>query len=161
MSEKYRVVIFGWPLPSWCSIVYQVVLEAVDPSSVVILPNGTYLQLFYKDDRLQVTETSIRTRGAANFFRAKKVFDTDDDFPIFQDNWEFLIKLLNAAAAVNALFVVYLTPEEYKRLAANDEAEFMILKYQMSKRAADLVILYKDYDEEKPAVLLCRTGQCQ
>jgi hypothetical protein len=156
---------FGWPLPAWCGKVYRVDPKAVRVGSIVSLPDGIELQLTLEDDYLVVTGTSSRNRSQAATFQAEFVFDTDDSTRIFEDNWNILLDLINAAAAVNSLFTVYLTPEEYQRLAANNESEFERLKENMSRRAASLVVLHEaDFGDQegggRPSVSLYRTGRC-
>lgn len=148
---------FEWP--TWMGKVYKVGTEAVNISSVVVLPGGTELQMYEEKGYIRVVKTSTRNRSAAKRFAAELIFDTvDGSNPAFKGDWEPFIGLINAAAAVNTLFSVSLTPEEYERLHANDEIEFNKLKKKLSLRAASLLYLV-DFDGDL-SVELYRTGRC-
>jgi hypothetical protein len=154
-------VYFGWPLPPWRGKVYEVDPEAVSLGSITVLPDGNELQLWERDGVLEINPTSSRNRGNARKYKATSVFDTDDDGPTYEGDWEHLLCLINAAAAVNALFVVFLPNEEYYRLVAENEREFENLKKKMSPRASSLVRLEPEYyGAPTPNVWLLRTGSC-
>ncbi|MDP1710704.1 MAG: hypothetical protein Q8L46_02085 [candidate division WWE3 bacterium] len=80
----------------------------------------------------------------------------------FRGSWRPFLELFNAAAAVNALFVVILTPEEYARLAGGGLER---LKKRLSRRAASFLRLY-GVDEVwpctdgRPTLELLRTSRC-
>lgn len=166
MSERNGKVYFGFPYPPWCNVVYEVDPEAVGVGSVVTLPGDAYtaLQLLIDEGgRLIVSDVSTLWSGESRHavYEAVLVLDTNAEGPTFSGEWETILWQLNAAAATNCLFVVYLPQGEYQRLAADDGAEFEALKTRMSPRAASLVQLEPDYyDEPTPVVWLLRTGSC-
>jgi len=161
MSVWNGKVYFIWPSRG---TIYEVDETAVGVSNIVVLPDGTELGLTWdKKNRLDVVRVSSRSRNAALNYQATKVFDFDKASDVFEGDWGLLLWKINAAANVNTLFHVYLTPEEYQRLTVDDMKGFEELKSRISPRAASLVHLYeKDYmsDDKRPVLHLYRMGMC-
>jgi hypothetical protein len=151
---------FGWPYPPWRGVVYEVDSSLVgDPSVMLVLPDGTKLQ-WQKDSEGYFDVVSATKRGAGiRQVKAERVFDTNKEGPTFAGDWRPFIRSINAAAAVNALFSVRVSKEEYNRLLANNRSAFEALKQDLSPRAASLLHLV-DWDEEEFRVDLYRTGRC-
>lgn len=147
---------FEWP--RWRGVVYSVDERAAKVGSVVFLPDETQL-LLPRDPGGYIEVVENTTHLVAERFNVERIFDTNEESSCsFGGDWEPLIRLINAAAAVNTLFGVTLTAEEYRHLFANQEAEFEALKQKFSPRAASLLYLVEfdgDYSVE-----LYRTGRC-
>lgn len=149
---------FSWP--GWCDTVYEVSLNAFDPASITVLPDGTELMLVLKDDWIEVEKTSSQDRPKATLIQAKKMFDARNDPPRqFTGDWEEHLRWLNIAAATNVVLFVQVPLEEYERLRANDEKELEALKGRLSERAASLLYLF-DFGEGEKFVQMCHTGSC-
>ena len=147
---------FEWP--AWMGTVYAVDPIAIGFMSVVVLPDGVELQLI-KDIDGFVEVLPASTRNLAKNYEAERIFNSRGEAnPTFAGDWEPLIKLINAAAAVNNLFGVKLDSKEFERLSANGEAEFEVLKQKLSPRAASLINLV-DFDGDL-SLELYRTGMC-
>ncbi|MBU0534828.1 hypothetical protein KKC62_01455 [Patescibacteria group bacterium] len=104
----------------------------------------------------EVEENAASKEGALT---ARVVISADDTFQReFKGNWKPLIELINIAAAVNTLFTIILTNEEFHRLKKGGLAK---MEKKFSKRAFSLLYLYDSYVEEgKPSLELFRTGRC-
>jgi len=161
MMEVY----FDWPPRG---NVYEVPEDAVSLGRIVRLPDGTELQLLRNEEGyLEVRETSSRNRNAAQIHEAVYIFDPasrETEMTVNGDgNWDAAVRLLNAAAAVNTLATIYLSPTEYAWQSADDMAT---LKAKLSPRAQCLIVLHEshyldfEYNPGRPAIELLRTGRC-
>ncbi len=145
-------------------------------ATVVELSDGTKLCIFYGigDDGEPLflvvrpaSEAELLLLGG-QIVKAKKIFGLDDSPPTFTGLWMEMVTLsesINAAAAVNELFVVLLTPETYEEL--QDDDKFAIFTQGLTEWAKSLVQLREesciDFDHPgQPAIDLYRIcGRCQ
>lgn len=151
--------------------VYEVAHLLLD-KWVVVLPDKTFLEMTWLADQrfgpyLSITElpdfNSMEFDGPV--FAATKVFGLQDPSPVFDGSaaqTPTLVWKINAAAAVNELFVVFLTKEAYDSLLDGGLDD---LKEHLSERANSLIRLCDesniDFDHEGvPALDLYRTGRC-
>ncbi len=132
-------------------------------TDVVRLDDGTTLSLTVVGDSWVSSATKLEPTGMfqGRVWKASLVFVEKDSTSMFQGDWDTLLPKINAAAAVNTLFVVRLPQEEYSRLLDGGLDD---LKRKLSPRAASLVALNDhssiDYDSTDPALDLYRTGSC-
>ena len=150
------VTYFEYP---WQGSVYAVDVEETELRSgrPVKLPDGNLIMVtvldgyFPKVEKISTTqESALPTRVVI----AKGNFQME-----FDGNWELLTELINAAAAVNTLFSIRITMEEYKRLESGGLAQ---LKEKLSSRAYSLISLEEDtWNGGGPAVELLRTCGCR
>ncbi|MBI2414878.1 hypothetical protein HYV31_03555 [candidate division WWE3 bacterium] len=123
----------------------------------VILPDGN------TEVRVTVLEDHFPTVGKPVELQINqphaKVVIPENGFQVkFDGKWKSIAKLVNAAAAVNTLFSVILTHEEYYRLNLGGLDQ---IKYLFSERAFSLLYLYDDYRTDGPSLELFRTGTCR
>ncbi len=128
---------------------------------LVRLPSGEVISLLLEPGRFPKADGPLQDRfGPEEIRKALLVFKREEAEREYKGNWTPLIELLNAAAAVNTLFAIILTPEEYARLESGGLER---LKKRLSARAASLLMLCEDpwHDTgEKPTLELLRTGRC-
>ena len=129
---------------------------------------GTKVSLTMTNETHVSSVTKIVNEGftfPGRIWKATLVFrekDAVQQYDQYDRNWSVLIPKINAAAAVNTLFVVLLPETEYQRLLAGGLDD---LKDKLSPRAASLVTLNDrssiDWSTTKPALDLYRTGRCR
>lgn len=155
--------------PEWRGSVYSVPEEAcVFAGDVAQLKDGRLVELEVLEVKPPIVKEvhfvdEVPTVGGrkGRIWQATVEIDCQEGEGIFKDSWDPFIPKLNAAAAVNTLYWVILTPEEHKRLMKGGLEE---LKAKLSPRAANLLYVWDEWtfeDGEHPALQLLRTGRCQ
>ncbi|MFC1710446.1 hypothetical protein ACFL0F_02190 [Patescibacteria group bacterium] len=138
--------------------VYKVGKEALDDCSIVTLPSKMFVQLFKIDDFMCTMPSPMYIFGESKVLDATRIFSLDECTQTYDNNWEDLLEIINAAAHFNIGITVRLPSEEHDRLAANTFEELDNLKNRMSMRAKDLIrlieVIGKHYRAE---LVLCRT----
>lgn len=161
MSQKIY-----FKFPSWQGDVYQT--AAIDSSSfVAVLPNGKAVKLVCKDGFvMHVRELSTKEALAANqevcalILRADLVFGRAEAVQEWRGDWnDRLIEMIEAAAAVNTLFVVHLPRDEYEKLRTggleNLQKRFSEGAVSRMKLSEDSVIDFRGH-----ALDILRFGSC-
>ena len=150
------VTYFEYP---WRGSVYAISVDETKlrKGRLVELPDGRLVKVTVPQGRFPQTEEAAATQKT--YLPARVVIETTGDFQRdFVGKWEPLIEPINAAAAVNTLFSVRLTREEYQRLKSGSLAQ---LEEKLSERARSLIRLEEDtWNGGGPALELLRTGSC-
>lgn len=158
--------------PSWQGNVYKIVTAIVSPSFVAVLPDGRGVMLecdhgfVMREKELSVEEVSAAYKnvnvGRPPVLRAELVFKKEEAVQEWKGSWDdHLIEMIEAAAAVNNLFVVHLPSEEYERLKLGGLEQLLS---RFSENAVDRLRLSEtsviDFKQERPALDLLRVGSC-
>jgi hypothetical protein len=131
--------------------------RALRKGRIVQLPDGHLIKVTVREGYFpNIDELEGNSEG--EIIPARLVIAENNFQQSFEGDWNPLITCINAAAAVNTLFTVVLTAEDYERLA---NGGFTQLKKKLSPRAKSLIRLEEDsWNGVGAALELLRTGRC-
>lgn len=131
---------------------------------VIRLPDGRLVTLGWGDyarsyvSRLLNFTRAENEAGCFVCVRAYVEIAPGEGPGVFSGDWKPLLRKIEAASAVNSLYSVRLTEEEYERLVSGGFEE---LKTDVTPRAASFLHLYKAGEcEDVPSLQLFRVDRC-